>query len=58
MNENYAHIVKDMSLKIEISADEAAAVLAAYDDGIECLSVEEQHLLDVVISKMKDQIFR
>lgn len=46
----------DFSCEIELSHEEQAAVLQAYDYGINTLTEKQRHKIDVILSKLKDQI--
>jgi len=58
MNEIYSHIAHAAQVRIDVTAEESAAIFAAYDDGISNLSEEDKQLLDVVISNLKDLLWR
>ncbi|ELS1981272.1 hypothetical protein R5C11_005744, partial [Escherichia coli] len=51
---DYSHIVRDTTATISITAAEMAAVLEAYDRGIDTLDGTTRTALDSVISKLKD----
>lgn len=52
----YRDLTRDMQCSIEITRDESAVVLKAYDRGIDVLKSEELQLLNSVIAKLKDVI--
>lgn len=54
---DYSHIARDTTATISITAQEMAAILAAYDSGVEQLDAEEGQALDSVIAKLKDQVW-
>lgn len=54
---NYEGIAQDCSVTVELRAEEAAAVLKAYDYGLNQLNADQRHALDVVMAKLKDQIW-
>lgn len=45
------------AVTINLSGEEAATVLKAYDDGIRALSDRQLECLDGVIAKLKDEIW-
>lgn len=49
---DYSHIVRDTTATISITAAEMAAVLEAYDRGIDTLDGTTRTALDSVISKL------
>ena len=54
---NYDHLNLDrQTLTIELSAEEQATVLHAYDQGIDTLNATQQQQLNVIIGKLKDRI--
>ncbi|MGM1142940.1 hypothetical protein ACS0VP_22740 [Escherichia coli] len=54
---DYSHIVRDTTATISITAAEMAAVLEAYDRGIDTLDDTARTALDSVISKLKDEVW-
>lgn len=60
MTASYQHIIskEPLTCQITLTAEEQDAVLSAYDNGIEQLTEEKQHQIDVILSKLKDQIHR
>lgn len=54
---DYSHIVRDTTATISITAAEMAAVLEAYDRGIDTLDGTTRTALDSVISKLKDEVW-
>lgn len=54
---DYSHIVRDTTATISITAAEMAAVLEAYDRGIDTLDDTTRTALDSVISKLKDEVW-
>lgn len=54
---DYSHIAHDTQATISITAQEMAAILAAYDRGVDQLDAEAGQALDSVIAKLKDQVW-
>lgn len=54
---NYKGIAHDCTVTVDLSEEESAAVLKAYDYGLHNLDKEQQRALNAVISKLKDQIW-
>ncbi|EFT0339242.1 MULTISPECIES: hypothetical protein [Aeromonas] len=54
---DYSRIVRDTTATISITAAEMAAVLEAYDRGIDTLDDTTRTALDSVISKLKDEVW-
>ena len=52
----YRDLTRDMLVSVELTRDECAAVLKAYDRGLGVLNTEEAHLLNAMIAKLKDRI--
>lgn len=52
----YRDLTRDMKCSIEVTRDESATVLKAYDRGVEGLNDHEVQLLNSVIAKLKDVI--
>ncbi len=57
MQEHYRNLAQGGQRTIETTQEEEAAVLHAYDGGVEALSSDERHQLDRVIAKLKDEIW-
>lgn len=62
MREHYRHMVQDGLLQggqlmITTTPEEAAAVLHAYDEGVDALDADERQHLNAVLAKLKDQIW-
>lgn len=53
----YTNIARECRFSIQLSAEEAAVVLKSYDSGISALSDDQYRTLNVVVAKMKDQIW-
>lgn len=53
----YEAIACDCLLKVELTAEQSAAVLRAYDHGLESLNAIQRYQILVVIAKLKDQIW-
>lgn len=53
---DYSHIAHDCNVSFDLTAAESAAVLQAYDNGLNSLNQGQKQHLDIVISKIKDQI--
>lgn len=52
----YRDLTRDLNCSIDVTRDESAAVLKAYDRGVEVLNEDELQLLNSVIAKLKDVI--
>lgn len=52
----YRDLTRDMLLSVELTQDECAAVLKAYDRGLGVLNTEEADLINAMIAKLKDCI--
>lgn len=52
----YRQIVGESSCEVNLSQDESAVVLKAYDHGVNILHGNELHILNSVIAKLKDII--
>lgn len=52
----YRDLTRDMRCSIDITRNESAAVLKAYDRGVDVLNPNELQLLNSVIAKLKDVI--
>jgi len=52
----YWDLTRDMKCSIDVTRDESAAVLKAYDRGVDVLNQDELQLLNSVIAKLKDVI--
>ncbi|UUA74241.1 hypothetical protein [Cellvibrio sp. QJXJ] len=52
----YRELTRDLPCSVDLTRDECAAVLKAYDRGVNVLNLEELPLLNAVISKLKDCI--
>ncbi|WP_331351217.1 hypothetical protein [Cellvibrio sp. UBA7671] len=52
----YQDLTRDMKCSIDVTRDESAAVLKAYDRGVDVLNQDELQLLNSVIAKLKDVI--
>ena len=56
---DYSHLGLSQSIvNITLTKVEKEAVLTAYDYGLESLNDERKHLIDIVLAKLKDQIWR
>ena len=53
----YEAIARDCLLTVELTAEQSAAVLRAYDYGLESLTAIQRYQINVVIAKLKDQIW-
>lgn len=54
---DYSHIAHDATVTVSITATEMAALLGAYDRGLDALDQDERHGLNVVIAKLKDELW-
>lgn len=54
---DYAGVARPCRCTIDLTAEESAAILHAYDRGIDALDSEARHQLDRVIAALKDQIW-
>lgn len=53
----YRGLTRGGNFEVALSMSEAAAVLKAHDHGIEAMDAEALHMLNRVVSKLKDQIW-
>lgn len=53
----YGHLTNGCKATIQLTQEEACAVLAAYDDGITLLNKADLNALRRLIDKLKDQIW-
>lgn len=56
-SEQYADICTDTRVALDLSAEEAAAILAAYDYGVSKLNAKDLQRLDAVVAKLKAEIW-
>lgn len=54
---DYSHIAKESKVTIEITPEEASAVFYAYDRGFDALDDESKRQLDVVMEKLKYELW-
>ena len=54
---DYSHIAREATVTVKITAAEMAAVLGAYDRGLDALDQDEREDLDAVIGKLKDELW-
>jgi hypothetical protein len=54
---DYSHIAKESKVAIKITSEEAAAIFYAYDRGFDALDDESKRQLDVVIGKLKYELW-
>ena len=54
---DYSHIARDATVTVSITAAEMAALLGAYDRGLDALDQDERDGLNAVISKLKDELW-
>lgn len=54
---DYSHIARDSVVNLSLTAAEVASVFYAYDRGIDALDSEARASLEVVISKLKNQLW-
>ena len=54
---DYSNIAQDAEVTIEITAEEVAAIFYAYDRGFDALDDESKRQLDVVIGKLKYELW-
>ena len=54
---DYSNIAQDAEVTIEITSEEAAAIFYAYDRGFDALDDESKRQLDVVIGKLKYELW-
>lgn len=53
----YRHVITDDApITVQLTAEQRAAVLCAYDDGIHNLSAANLAALEAVLAALKDQI--
>lgn len=54
---DYSHIARDVSVTVDLSAAEVAALLGAYDRGLDALDSDQRQGLDSLIAKLKDEVW-
>lgn len=54
---DYSHIARDATVTVSITAAEMAALLGAYDRGLDALDHAERDGLNAVIGKLKDELW-
>lgn len=54
---DYSHIARDVSVTVNLSAAEVAALLGAYDRGLDALDAGERQALDSLIARLKDEVW-
>ena len=57
MTTQYDHIVRDTEVKIKVTKEEFAAILRAYDYGLNALNDDAIEKLNFVIAKLKDELW-
>lgn len=53
---DYSHIARDVSVTVDLTAAEVAALLGAYDRGLDSLDAGDRQALDSLIAKLKDEV--
>lgn len=54
---DYSHIARDTVATVSMTAAEMAALLEAYDRGVDQLGEQASHDLDTLIAKLKDEVW-
>lgn len=54
---DYSHVARDVVVTVDLTAAEVAALLGAYDRGLDTLDAGERQGLDSVIAKLKDEVW-
>lgn len=54
---DYGHIARDVSVTVDLTAAEVAALLGAYDRGLDALDAGDRQALDSLIAKLKDEVW-
>jgi len=54
---DYSHIAREATVTVKITAAEMAALLGAYDRGLDALDQNQREGLDAVIGKLKDELW-
>ena len=54
---DYSHIAHDVTVTVSITAAEMAALLGAYDRGLDALDQDERDGVNAVIAKLKDELW-
>lgn len=54
---DYSHVARDVAVSVDLTAAEVAALLGAYDRGLDTLDASERQGLDSVIAKLKDEVW-
>jgi hypothetical protein len=55
--QHYRQLTQGGKVTVNLSPEEAAVTLKAYDDGVAALTMNERLELDRVIAKLKDQLW-
>lgn len=53
---DYSHIARDTVATVSMTAAEVAALLEAYDRGVDQLDEQASHDLGTLIAKLKDEV--
>ena len=54
---DYSHIAREATVTVKITAAEMAALLGAYDRGLDALDTDERDGVNAVIGKLKDELW-
>ena len=54
---DYSHIAREATVTVKITAAEMAALLGAYDRGLDALDQDERDGLNAIIGKLKDELW-
>lgn len=54
---DYSHIAHDATVTVNITKAEMAALLGAYDRGLDALDRDERDSMNAVIAKIKDELW-
>ena len=54
---DYSAFAESGKRTVELTQEEAATVLKIYDYGLDHMSANEQHMLNSIIDKLKDEIW-
>lgn len=54
---DYSHIARDNTVTVSITAAEMAALLGAYDRGLDAIDDVEREGVNAVIAKLKDELW-
>lgn len=54
---DYSHVAHSATVTVDVTAEECAAIFRAFDYGFEYLDDDEYDLLNIVIAKLKHELW-